>query len=97
MIIRSTPRRVDREQYRRTNVVVTQSPNATEHMSVIGQIDDTKGAELDELPEFELSFLFDDQDDPEQVTIFRPGADERSATRWLTMDSDHAVSLDRIR
>ena len=97
MVTRLIPRRVDREQNRRTNVVVTQSPNATEHMSAIGQIDDTNSAELDELPEFELCFLFDDQDDPDQVTIFRPGADERSATRWLTIDSDHAVSLDRIR
>ncbi|MFW5905225.1 MAG: DUF7511 domain-containing protein [archaeon] len=93
----STFKRDDREQYRRTNVVVTQSPNATEHMSAIGQIDDTNSAELDELPEFELCFLFDDQEDPEQVTIFRPGVDERSATRWLTIDSDHAVSLDQIR
>ena len=66
-------------------------------MSAIGQIDDTNGAELDELPEFELCFLFDDQDAPTEVTIFQPGVDERSATRWLTIDSDHAVDLEQIR
>lgn len=66
-------------------------------MSAIGQIDDTNRAELDELPEFELCYLFDDQDDPSEVTIFRPGVDERSATRWLTVDSDHAVDLEQLR
>ncbi|MFB6070813.1 MAG: hypothetical protein ABEJ76_07295 [Halanaeroarchaeum sp.] len=66
-------------------------------MSAIGHIDDTDSAELDELPEFELSFLFDDQEEPTEVTIFHPGADERSATRWMTMDSDYAVCLDDVR
>ncbi|MFB6081649.1 MAG: hypothetical protein ABEJ67_02390 [Halanaeroarchaeum sp.] len=66
-------------------------------MSAIGHIDDPDSAELDELPEFELSVLFDDQDAPAEVTIFHPGADERSATRWITIDSRYAVPLDEIR
>ncbi|UWG47713.1 Uncharacterized protein HSRCO_1431 [Halanaeroarchaeum sp. HSR-CO] len=66
-------------------------------MSAIGQIDDTNRAELDELPEFELCYLFDDQDDPTEVTIFQPGVDERSATRWLTIDTTHAIALEEIR
>ncbi|WP_144426085.1 hypothetical protein [Halanaeroarchaeum sulfurireducens] len=66
-------------------------------MSAIGQIDDLDSAELDELPEFELCYLFDDQEDPTEVTIFRSGVDERNATRWLTIDSDHAVSIEEIQ
>ncbi|MFB6094455.1 MAG: hypothetical protein ABEJ77_05905 [Halanaeroarchaeum sp.] len=66
-------------------------------MSALGHTDDDPGAELDELPEFELCFLFDDQESPDEVTVFEPGADERSATRWLTIDSDHAVSLADLR
>lgn len=66
-------------------------------MSAIGQTDDAAGTELDELPQFELSFLFDDQDAPTEVTIFHPGADERAASRWITIDSRHAVPLDEIQ
>ena len=66
-------------------------------MTVIGTIDDPDRAELDELPEFELSFLFDDQEDPTEVTIFHPGVDERCATRWLTVDDDVAIPLDEVR
>lgn len=66
-------------------------------MSAIGHTDDRNRAELDELPEFELSYLFDDQDDPTEVTIFIPGVEERSATQWLTIDSSHAVSLETVR
>ncbi|MFB6125114.1 MAG: hypothetical protein ABEJ59_04060 [Halanaeroarchaeum sp.] len=66
-------------------------------MSAIGQTDDPDRAELAELPEFELSFLFDDQDHPTEVTIFHPGADERAATRWMSIDSRFAVSLDEVR
>lgn len=66
-------------------------------MTVIGTIDDPTRAELDELPEFELCFLFDDQDHPSEVTIFHPGVDERCATRWLTADASVAVPLDEVR
>lgn len=97
METRARSRCVVPEQYRRTNVVVTWSPNGNDDMSAIGQTDDTNSAGLDELPEFELCYLFDDQDDPSEVTIFRPGVDDRSATRWLTIDSSHAVALEEIR
>lgn len=97
METRARSRCVVPEQHRRTNVVVTWSPNGNDDMSAIGQIDDMNGAGLDELPEFELCYLFDDQDEPSEVTIFRPGVDDRSATRWLTIDSSHAVALEEIR
>ena len=54
-------------------------------------------ARLSSLPEFELSFLYDDEDDPAEVSVFpaRLGAD--LATNWITIDYGHAVSIERVR
>lgn len=51
----------------------------------------------DRLPEFNLDYLFDDSDDPTEVTVFP--ADERRdlSTNWITIDVESAVPLDRIR
>lgn len=46
-------------------------------------------------PEFGLSCLYDDEDDPAEVTVF-PG-EERSTTEWLTADVDSAVALEDVR
>ncbi|GAB7012589.1 DUF7511 domain-containing protein [Halolamina salina] len=46
-------------------------------------------------PEFGLSCLYDDDDDPSEVTLF-PG-EEMSTTEWVTADVDSAVSLDELR
>jgi hypothetical protein len=46
-------------------------------------------------PNFELSCLYDDDDDPSEVTVF-PGK-ETSTTEWVTADVDSAVSLDEVR
>lgn len=52
-------------------------------------------AELQEYPEFELTCLFDDAGDPDEVTIL-PDENPDRTTTWLTIDVDHAVALDEI-
>lgn len=52
---------------------------------------------LGDLPEFELSYLYDDTDDPTEVTVF-PGEDESELpTQWLSMDIGHAVAIENVR
>lgn len=65
-------------------------------MSAIERRNSTDGT-LDELPQFELAYLFDDEDHPSEVTIFEDESEERIVTRWITMDRDHAVSLETVR
>lgn len=50
---------------------------------------------LESYPDFGLSCLYDDDDDPAEVTVF-PG-EEISTTEWLTADLESAVSLDEVR
>ncbi|WP_313691300.1 hypothetical protein [Halorarum halobium] len=49
---------------------------------------------LDELPEFDLSYLLDDGDHPSSVTVYSPDALE---TAWLTAGCEDAVSLSDVR
>ncbi|SHG58309.1 hypothetical protein [Halobaculum gomorrense] len=51
-------------------------------------------AVLDDLPEFELRYLFDDGSDPSSVTVYDP---ETLETTWITVDADAAVSLDDLQ
>ncbi|WP_053948459.1 DUF7511 domain-containing protein [Halolamina sediminis] len=53
------------------------------------------GDPLVSYPEFGLSCLYDDDDDPSEVTVF-PG-EEMSTTEWVTADVDSAVALDELR
>ncbi|QKY19721.1 hypothetical protein B4589_004745 [Halolamina sp. CBA1230] len=46
-------------------------------------------------PDFGLSCLYDDDENPSEVTVF-PG-EEMSTTEWVTADVDSAVSLDELR
>lgn len=46
-------------------------------------------------PDFGLSCLYDDEDDPSEVTVF-PGG-KRSTTEWLTADVESAVALEDVR
>jgi hypothetical protein len=47
---------------------------------------------------FELTYLYDDPDDPAEVTLLPAGAEpERFLTEWLTADTTTAVSLDEMR
>ena len=53
--------------------------------------------ELEELPRFDLSYLFDSQDEPTEVTVFPETDDFDISTNWITVDVDCAVPLDSIR
>lgn len=65
-------------------------------MSAIEPIDSADGTAREELPEFELSYLFDDKEDPAEVTVFG-GDGEAVLTNWITIDEGHAVPLDEVR
>jgi len=52
--------------------------------------------DLDETPEFELDCLYDDPEDPSELTIF-PSNLQESVTEWVTADRSAAVSLDELR
>ncbi|WP_435063212.1 DUF7511 domain-containing protein [Halobaculum sp. EA56] len=53
-----------------------------------------EGERLEELPEFDLRYLFDDGERPSSVTVYAP---ESLETTWITVDADVAVSLDELR
>jgi hypothetical protein len=40
--------------------------------------------------------MYDDWDDPTEVTIFSTDDDDSLYTAWVTIDQDHAVSLSEI-
>ncbi|MEF8974248.1 MAG: hypothetical protein V5A15_05105 [Haloarcula sp.] len=52
--------------------------------------------DLDETPEFELDCLYDDPENPSELTIF-PSDLQQSVTEWVTADRSAAVSLDELR
>lgn len=66
-------------------------------MSATGHSSEESVTRLQDLPEFELSFHFDDETNPETVTIFQPGTDENAAARWITIDAKFSVPIDAIR
>lgn len=66
-------------------------------MSATGHTSDGTVASLDDLPEFDLSYHFDDEDDPRSVTIFQPGTEEAAATQWITIDYKFSVPIDAVR
>lgn len=65
-------------------------------MSAIERDDTAGSSAFDELPEFELTYRFDDEANPQEVTLFVDGDDDLT-TRWLTMNRDSAVPLESIR
>lgn len=66
-------------------------------MSATGHTSDAKASTIDDLPEFDLTCHFDDETDPQSVTIFKPGTDEESVTQWMTIDYQFSVPIDAIR
>ncbi|AJF25545.1 MULTISPECIES: hypothetical protein [unclassified Haloarcula] len=52
--------------------------------------------DLDEAPEFELDCLYDDPENPSELTIF-PSDRQQSVTEWVTADRSATVSLDELR
>ncbi|SEO27583.1 hypothetical protein SAMN04487948_101476 [Halogranum amylolyticum] len=66
-------------------------------MSAIERTNSTDGVVLDELPEFELTYLYDDEEEPTEVTIFEGTSEEDLTVRWITMDYPHTVALDSVQ
>lgn len=52
---------------------------------------------LDQYPTFELSYLYDDSENPEEVTVFAPDTAGDPSTRWITVDATDAIPLEEIR
>ena len=52
---------------------------------------------LEELPDFDLSYLYDDSEEPTEVTVFPGDCGDELATNWITVDAGHAVPLEDIR
>jgi hypothetical protein len=53
-------------------------------------------AELDTAPDFDLEYLFDDPQNPSEVTITTTDT-EQSVTQWVTVDRSTAVPLEEVR
>jgi len=53
-------------------------------------------SDLNEAPEFELDCLYDDPEDPSELTIF-PSDRHQSVTEWVTADRSAVVSLAELR
>ena len=64
-------------------------------MSVHTQQSSDELDRLQTLPTFGLTYLFDDEDDPETVTVFCEES-ERITTHWMTVDRTHAVALEDV-
>lgn len=52
---------------------------------------------LDEYPTFELSYLYDDADQPTEVTVFAPDTAGDPSTRWITVATRDAIPLESVR
>ena len=57
----------------------------------------TGGSDLRRLPEFGLSYLFDDEERPNQVTLYPKATASDPMTEWLTASVADAVSLEDVR
>ena len=66
-------------------------------MSVVDRSEQDAEVPFDQLPAFELECMYDDWDDPSEVTIFSTDEVDSLYTAWLTADRDHAVALSDVR
>lgn len=57
----------------------------------------TGGTDLKRLPEFGLSYLFDDDERPNEVTLYPKAPESDLMTEWLTAGVADAVSLEDVR
>lgn len=48
-------------------------------------------------PDYVLSCLYDDENDPSEVTVFPGEEGTRSTTEWITADVESAVAIDELR
>lgn len=66
-------------------------------MSVTDHQEPDTLVELDELPAFDLSYLFDNADEPSEVTVFPASNTHDISTNWITVDLGTAVPLEQVR
>lgn len=66
-------------------------------MSVADDVDARERTELEDWPAFELSYLFDDREEPTEVTVFPDGDRHDISTNWITADADAVVALEEAR
>ena len=55
------------------------------------------GKALEAYPEFVLCGLYDDDLDPQILTVFPRHPEDDLTTEWISVDADHAVPLDAVR
>jgi hypothetical protein len=81
-----------------THTIPTAPGRDTQHrnMSAIEPSEQSQSAHLEELPQFDLEYLFDDDDSPTEVTVFADDPESLS-TQWITIDRDCAVPLEEVR
>lgn len=65
--------------------------SVTDHQRADASVD------LEELPAFGLSYLFDNADEPSEVTVFPASNSHDISTNWITVDLGTAVPLEQIR
>ena len=63
-------------------------------MSVVDRDQDVP---FERLPEFDLECMYDDWDDPSEVTVFSTDERDSLCSAWLTVDRDHAEPLSSVR
>ena len=78
------------------NHPVREQANKPRIMSAIEPSTRNQLTHLEELPEFELEYLFDDDESPTEVTVFADDP-ETLSTRWITIDRSFAVPLEEVR
>lgn len=66
------------------------------NMSAIEPSEQSQSTHLEELPQFDLEYLFDDDDSPTEVTVFADDP-EALSTQWITVDRNCAVPLEEVR
>lgn len=66
-------------------------------MSVVDRSEQTEQVEFDQLPEFDLECMYDNWDDPAEVTVYSTVEEDSLYTAWLTIDREHAISLAEVR
>jgi hypothetical protein len=65
-------------------------------MTIRDRIATAHSTDHDAWPTFELDYLYDDADDPTEVTVFVDATDAL-ATSWLTVGVETAVPLEEVR
>lgn len=64
-------------------------------MDTIEPVEPDAARRLNDHPEFELEYYFDDRETT--ITICSADTSGKLATEWITIDASHAVAFEHIR